>query len=113
MLAKLLQVAISNGDTAGRSDIRSKLNKLGMFQKDERARAEIDRFQRSKRARTQLEAAIATANNCGDPVVETFVKAKDASEMFELQSSWVWTDIQRLSNCSQRARKYGEASYML
>lgn len=55
---KILNKAVAGSDAKTLIDIRNRLTKLGMFSEAEKARAEVERLQRVKRARTLLEGAV-------------------------------------------------------
>lgn len=111
--ARSLALAMKNGDITALTEIRAKLNKLGLFSDAEKARAEGERLQRATRARSLLEASIEEAEKRRAPIDASFSEAKSVPEMFQLLSSWSWPDAQRLVDLSERARLYGESSHSL
>lgn len=108
-----LRSAIESGDIRELNGVRDKLTSLGMFTEADEARAEVERLQKAKRARTLLEGAINDTKKCLGPVSEAFKAKKCSSEIFELLSSWTWPDVQRLCDLSERAKKYGQSSQKL
>lgn len=108
-----LRSAIENGDIRELNNVRDKLTSLGMFTEADEARAEVERLQKAKRARTLLEGVISDVKKCLDPVSEAFKAKKSASEIFDVLSTWTWPDVQRLCDLSERAKKYGQSSQKL
>lgn len=108
-----LAVSMKEGNILALTEICAKLNRLGMFSEAEKARAEGERLQRAKRARTLLEDAIGDSKECIDPINRAFMDSKSVTEMFDLLSSWKWPDAKRLVDLSERARKHGKFSHSL
>lgn len=108
-----LDTAISESDIVALNDIREKLTKLGMFAEAEKARAEVERLQKARRARTLLQGSIDDAKNCRDEAASALAEGKTASDALESFSSWSWPDAQRLHELSERARIHGQSSHSL
>lgn len=112
-LIEKLAVSMKEGNIFELTEIRTKLNRLGMFSEAEKARAEGERLQRAKRARTLLEDAVTDAKQSLVPIERAFRESKSVTEMFNLLSSWKWPDAKRLVDLSERAKKHGQSSHSL
>ncbi len=100
--------AISKSDMAALTELRTRLKDLGMFEEEEKAKAELDRLQRAARARSTLENAISGAKENIDMYRKKKTsKGKDGNKS---GGEWVWPDTQKLYDIAERSRKYGGGS---
>lgn len=110
---ELLKKAVVRSDVNALTDLRSKLNSLGMFTEAEKARAELERLQRTTRARSLLEGAIEECKARCEPIKELLKASKPTDHVMEHLTSWTWPDMQRLRDLSDRARQYGSSQSAL
>lgn len=94
-----LDAAVRAGDAHRITEIRARLQALGMFAEAETARAELDSLQRASRARTLLSTARADAQIVLDRFRDSETEALE---------NWTWPDGQRLCDLVKRtAGKFG------
>lgn len=108
-----LNAALSKSDTVLLNEIRDQLTELGMFAEAEKARAELERLQKSVRARTLLEGAIEDAKKSRDIAISAISQKDGRNDVLEPLMSWPWPDVQRLFELSERAKKHGQSSHSL